>query len=551
MKKSVVRWCLGAFAGLLAFVPGLHAQAQSGDPAPAVVVTLGPADSLLKDIGYLTKAAGQPQAGGILQIMAGQYLAPMDTQRPTGMYLSMDTGMPVPVVFMPVKDFDGFVSMISEQMGSDPETDGDYTLIPMNSGEDLYLIHSGDWTYASNTADGLENLPNDPTTLLAGTESYDVAVRVFGQNIPEDMKAMAMGAMREGFEEMLNSMPPEQAEIQREMNSRNIENLEQMVEQLDELTIGLNIDQDAKEVHLDFVVTGTDGSSIAESSTRHEEAVSEFLGFINDSAAIDFSSVTLLGEDDIAQLTQTLESAFSTGLAQIENDGSMSGEEIELAKSLLGTLQSALTKTIESGRMDAGVNVTLNDETVAIAGGVHMLETDKIEAAVKQLVEIARQDAPPGTEFNLDALNEDGVNWHEIVIPIGDFNDDAYAIFGDSVSVWLGVAQDKLYFSVGKNADQVVHAAIAASDSAEATDDRTMQADVHVGRIVEFAAGVQDDEPVAGMIADAMEGLDASMSMYGDVIENGSRGRLVIREDLIKALGQLATQLGAGANAQF
>lgn len=551
MKKSVVRWCLGALTALLALVPGSYAQAQSGDQAPAMVVSMGPADQLLKDIGYLTKAAGQPQAGGLLQIMAGQYLAPMDTKRPFGMYVSMDSGMPVPVIFLPVKDFDGFVSMISEQMSSDPEVDGDYTLIPMNSGEDLYLVQNGDWTYASNTADGLANLPNDPMGMLEGIESYDMAVRIFGQNIPEDMKGIALNAMREGFEQTLAAMPPEQAEMQRAMNQQNIDNLEKMVEELDELVVGLNIDQDAKEIHLDFQVTGVDGSTMTESSVRNAEAVSEFLGFISDDAAIDLTAVTLLGEADIEQVLRAVDSAFSSAINQLENDGSMSDDEIELAKKFIGTFESALTATIKTGRMDGGMNVVLNDKTVAIAGGFYMLETDKIENAVKELVGLARQSAPPGTEFNLDALKEDGINWHEIVIPIGDFNDDAYAIFGDSISVWLGVAQDRLYFSVGKNAHAVIDAAIAASESAQGTDGRTMQADIHVGRIVEFAASVQDDEPVAGIIADSMEGLNASFSIYGDVIENGSRGRIVLREDLIKALGQLGSQLGMGGGAQF
>ncbi|MEZ6105190.1 MAG: hypothetical protein R3B96_03540 [Pirellulaceae bacterium] len=83
-----------------------------------MVVTIGPADALLKDIGYLTKTAGQAQAGGFLQIMAGQYLAPMDRERPAGVYMSLDTGMPVRGVPAGRRFLMDFVSMIADQVES-------------------------------------------------------------------------------------------------------------------------------------------------------------------------------------------------------------------------------------------------------------------------------------------------------------------------------------------------------------------------------------------------------------------------------------------------
>ncbi|MCA9106891.1 MAG: hypothetical protein KDA83_15825 [Planctomycetales bacterium] len=543
MKKSVVRWCVGAVAALLALLPASFAQAQSGDPAPALVVTIGPADALLKDIGYLTKTAGQAQAGGFLQIMAGQYLAPMDRERPAGVYMSLDTGMPVPAAFLPVADFDGFVSMIADQVGVDPEIDGDMTIIAMNGGEDLYLIQQGDWTYASNQPDALSNLPNDPMDLIEGLEDYDIAVRVFGQNVPGPMKAMAIDAMRGGFEDALRNLPPEQAEMQREIQGRNLENLANLITELDELTVGLAIDQEAGELRLDMIATALDGSVMAESANNQVGAVSSFLGFLSDNAAVSMNGVSRLGDDQIAQATQSFDSLFSAFVRQMEDEGSMSDEELDIAKGILDTFQSSLEATVESGKMDFGFQMLLDADNASISGGGYFLETDKIEAKVKELVALARQEAPPGVQFNLDVIKENGINWHEIVIPVPDDQDEAYQIFGDSVSIWLGVADEAIYFSAGKNAQEAVLEAIADSESAQQTEGRNFEMNADIGKIVEFA-GTQ--EPSAAMVADMLGDLEPTISLYGDVVENGSRTRLVIREDVIKAIGQITAQFGGG-----
>ena len=90
---------LAAFSTLLGSAPTLFAQNAS---KPAVVISIAKFDKLLGDVGYLTRAAGAPEFGGLVTLMAGPYLQGIDTRRPAGVYLRFNGPMPTGVAFLPV-----------------------------------------------------------------------------------------------------------------------------------------------------------------------------------------------------------------------------------------------------------------------------------------------------------------------------------------------------------------------------------------------------------------------------------------------------------------
>lgn len=550
MKMTVKGWWMATVMAATCWLPVPAAFAQSGDVQPAVVVTIGPADELLKDISYVTKAVGQPQAGGLVQVLAGQYLAPLDTKRSWGAYVALDQGEPQVVSYLPVKDFDGLVGVFAEQMG-EPDVDGEMRIFTAPDGSDVYMTQSGDWAYVSNTEAALGNLPQDPGAWYEGYESYNVAVRVIGTNVPDEMKQFAMGAMREGFEGMLAQLPPDQAELQRATNEAQLEQMEAMIQDLDQMVIGMAIDAAAKEIQLDFQVTGIPGSDLAETMSIQSGVESEFLGFLVKGAAMNMNFAAKVAEADAARTSEMLDQIAEQGLAEMENDDSMNPMELEVATNLVNALIGSLKTTIESGRMDGGAAVVLDKDTTALVAGFHALETQKIEDAVKEVVELAKTDAPPGVEFNLDKKKEGDVNWHEIVIPVPDGNEEATKMFGETLTVWLGVAPEAIYLSAGRNGETILNQAIEGSESAQATENRGAEMNLNLGSIMEFAASVQDD-PQLDSMASAMKGKDATMSIYSDMIDNGSRTRLTIREGFLSAMGEIVNQaMAAAGGAQF
>ena len=83
MKKILMGLSLSLAVVAASLLPSA-AKAQSNEGAPAIVVSMATAKEQLDDFGYLTKAAGQAQIGGLIQLMAGDFLRPLDTQSNNG-----------------------------------------------------------------------------------------------------------------------------------------------------------------------------------------------------------------------------------------------------------------------------------------------------------------------------------------------------------------------------------------------------------------------------------------------------------------------------------
>merc|ERR1712146_718218 len=116
--------------------------------------------------------------------------------------------------------------------------------------------------------------------------------------------------------------------------------------------------------------------------------------------------------------TQMIDSVAEQGLNELSADPNMSPMEKEVATDIMGTLIEVGKATLETWAIDLGMAVVLDDETTAVVGGAHVAQAKKVENAVKTVVGLVKDDAPPGVEFNLDAEKKGGINYHEIVIPV-------------------------------------------------------------------------------------------------------------------------------------
>lgn len=537
MKKILLGLSLSLAAMAASLLPSA-AVAQNSQPA--VVMSMAKPTEQLSDFGYLTKAAGQGQLGGLIQLMAGDFLRPFDTNRSMGAYIMLDDILPTVVAFVPLKDKDALVEVVSEQLG-DPEYDGDFMIFTGPEGDEFYCLPQGEWAFMSNMKESLTGLPKDPSAWTKGLEKYNVAVRVNGQNIPAQMKQFAISAMQEGFDEMLAELDPAQAELQRELNANSFEQMVDLINDMDELVVGMEIDAEDSGIHMDFSFTGIEGSKMAEQVNLLDDAKSRFLGFLVEDAAVNFNSITKIAQADITQLTQMIDQVAEQGLSELDADANMSPMEKEVATDLVNTLVEVGKATLETGTLDLGMAVVLDDQIAAIAGGAQVAEAQKVENAVKTIVGLIRDEAPPGVEFNLDAEKKDGINYHEIVIPIPPFEEELQTVLGEEMVIWLGVAKDALYFSAGKGGRGVMDSAIAESKSATPVDDQYGSGQLDIGKIVEFAAIIQEDPQIDAMAA-SMEGKDTRVLFNSKTIENGAMSRLTIQEGFITAVGETVSQ---------
>ena len=189
---------------------------MSDGTEPVAVITIGSISKLMQDVNYVTGIAGQPQAGGLFQVMAGTFTQGIDTSQPIGILVPMVDGLPEPIAVIPTPNVKTVLKRLEPQTGPVDELD-DGTLVIAVGANTVYIRQSGEWAVAARTRDVLALAPADPTVLFTGMgNAYDLAFRVKMQQIPEDTRNMLIGQMRQGFEQAMAQNPgstsPEMAE---------------------------------------------------------------------------------------------------------------------------------------------------------------------------------------------------------------------------------------------------------------------------------------------------------------------------------------------------
>ena len=106
MKHCLRMVLIPVLALTMALAPLAKArQAAAQDVKPIAVVSLASVDELMQDATYLTKAAGMPEAVGLLQFVVVPFTQGVDTKRPAGAYVTLAGMEPAAVGFIPVSDF--------------------------------------------------------------------------------------------------------------------------------------------------------------------------------------------------------------------------------------------------------------------------------------------------------------------------------------------------------------------------------------------------------------------------------------------------------------
>ena len=99
-------------------------------------------------------------------------------------------------------------------------------------------------------------MPDDPVSLLGGLDKqYDVAIRLSVQNIPEVFRQLAIDQIKMGVEGSLEQSPgesDEQYEQRSKTTQQQLDTLVTTLNELDEVTVGLSIDEAARRTYLDL-----------------------------------------------------------------------------------------------------------------------------------------------------------------------------------------------------------------------------------------------------------------------------------------------------------
>jgi hypothetical protein len=555
VKQILQTCCLGlALVGLLT-APAQVVHAQDGGD-PAVVVALGNLDSQMKDIKYLMNAAGQGGMYGIIEGQSSQMLAGLDRKRPMGAMLWFSEESPEPkwLAFIPVSDLDGVLDTISN-FGVDFEENGDNIEIITPDDETIFVRESAGYALVTDDEEMLGMAPANPAETLASVSpEFNVGARLFVQRIPESLRQMVIDGIESGYREQMDNIGDEDlAELQKHNFEMQMAQIRSMVNETEELTVGLNIDESAKSIHLDMQMIGQDGSELARQASNYASAKpTRFGAMLTDEATMSMGMTGTVAKEDAERMTEMFNQIREMAGKKMEEDEVPEADR-EIATRVLNDVLEVIRETVEAGTMDAGAMAMVNDDGANLVAGLHVVDPARLEESVREVVEAARDKVDGKAEFNLDMATHDGVRLHEIVADVSEEEDFTKLLGSDKLRIYLGVGSDVLYLGVGNDPLPNLKTAISDDGKSSSSENFPMQWNMHLAPILAKVADMQDEEMPRKIAAELAKSGRDRIRFIMKTIDNGFDMKFEAEDGIIQAGAQAAQQMGGmmGPGADF
>jgi len=337
------------------------------------------------------------------------------------------------------------------------------------------------------------------------------------------------------------------------MAKQAVQQMTTLLNELDELLVGWNVDHSSKTMYLDVEVTAQAGTHLAEQLAQIKVGKTQFAGFSSPNAAVQGHWLGVLSDADVAQAKLALAELRKQAVEELDNQN-LPENQAEKATQLLNDVAEILEKTVESRKISGGVLLNLDPSAVTFVVGSTIVDGDKLNDLVKQLVEEIQKNDPEASKMiKLDAENYEGVRLHAFNIPAPD--ESAVPFFGDTLEVVMGISNDKLLVAVGRDAAKTLKDVLSQSKANLDKEMLPVQISISIGQIVKFAASVAEEDDAkaqAAMLANALEKSEGKdhVTFTTKPITNGVRARLEVEEGLLKLIGSMGQMVTPGSQAE-
>jgi len=528
------------------------AVAQSAD-APAAMVSIAPMERLMQDFSYLMRSCGVPQIGGLGSMMAKQYTQGLDASRPAGVMVRLVDSQPVVLAFLPLNNRQQFFSSLA---GASliPDDLGNGMFAFDANGQTIFAKDAGKWLFISQQEDDLGKLPADPQALLGDMPArYDIALNINLQALPKEMRDMAVGQLRTGFErslaEQTNQSAEERAQAE-EVGRMSIQQLERIFSETEKVVIGWNSAASTQKVQLDVGAQFVEGSEMAKQMTSLQSMTSDYTGLLIDGAAMTMRTTSMISESDKAMSKNNLRNAFGLVEKQIDDSDSLPTSAKESLKKFIKGFMSIVDKTIDGGKLDGGGAVSLNDGKVRAVFGGMLADGARIEKEIKDLVaQVGSGGELPSFEFNY-AKHQD-VNLHKVTIPIQSDEPAVQRIFGNQIKLVVGTGEKSFFVSIDPDGDGVIKAALDRIHAAQNVKVIPGEVVLEAAQILSFAQSLVPNPMLDTVTQTVLQAEGKSkVRVLNSMIPRGMMYQISIDEGVLKGIGA-GVQAGQGGGAGF
>jgi len=496
--------------------------ARAAEPEVIAVVAVDGYADLKKQVRWIGTLVGNPALDGFAEsfiMMATQFkgLAGLDVDRPAGLVVTADDGVPAVNGFVPVKDLSKLLAALAGVVGPAEKADGGWQLAPPG-GMPLQVVEKDGWAIFS-PAGGSSPLA-DPSAVLASlVKSFTLAAEFFPSRMPEGLREL----LKKGIQQAADAAAAQGQQIDRGMLVAALDNLKTT----ESLALGFNIDMDKKRVYVESRTVMLPGSMAAELWDGIGKAEST----VGAGPAGDGKPLAVRGHHAQA-VPENLRAALELGLTQAMPDA----DADPLAKASFGIVRDLLAAMLDAGGIDAGVSIDTSGSTddrplPAFTIGMRVKDGAALEASLKERLGKAG-DLPPGVKVAFDSGKEGAANLHTITVDLAGLPNAEK--LGGAVELTLAVTPTYAFLISGDDVPKRVAAALAASGKPNAAVKPLTGIDLSLPALLGYAAkmakifspGDPQNEQLAAVAQIAGDKADALVQLLVRPIERGVAIRL-------------------------
>jgi hypothetical protein len=529
-----------ATLGVVIGSPWLALGQSSSANDPAVVIAVKNISAQLDDIKYLGEKAGFGDEVAMLPFMVRGMMPGIDMRKPAGVAVWFEGEDPVALAMVPVSDIEQLWEHLFN-LGVNVDEDGNFYHVETPLADIVVRVQNG-YAFVSDSKSNLTTLPDNPDGLLGKIgQDYMLGAKVFVQRIPEGLREMAIAQMQQGFEQALEEMDDGSlGDLQREANEIQINQLIEMVENSDTLELGLGVQRASNHLVFDFSFTGLPESKMAQQAAATSGKTSKFTRFLMDSAAMNMNGFGVILEDDQRTLKAMLANLRQTAMSEVE-DGNMNRDEVALVKDLLSDMFELINGTVESGYMDFGGTVMLDEQGANLVAGGALANPATFDRMVAKFSEMAKTQ----NEVAIDVrdANVAGVALKQMIVTLpADVDQELIDMVGDKITILMGRQGEAAFVAAGSDPVSAFEAVMQNSASA---GDSTVQYNIRVLPILKFAARNPDVAAMLGPVMARFTSQNDRISLHQRMIPLGVSVQGRMDADLLQLIGD-AAQMSQG-----
>ena len=428
---------------------------------PLATVTFASADRFINEARYIFDAAGNPEAFKIVEdFLSGTLndLEGFNRDKPFGIMAYL------PVAFPPLPEFIAFVPVDSIEAATKliekapvvirkDDAEGRYEVIGPNRTFPVLMRDGYAFMPLGNDppAEALDrDLPNPAQLVASQAQQFDVSVCLDIASIPAASRTLLMGVITSGISTTLQQRdgePEGSYRIRRIEGERTLEALNQMINECQKITFGMDVVQDEHAVNMDMVIDAIAGTKFFEEIFQSTSRPSYFIPLLDDDAAVSASMSSILAERDKEAYIEMMNGVKLevTRLIEENNLGATPDEN-----SPIGLALSAVQKSLEDGHVDTFAQFYKDSSgKLAIVGAMRLQEGDAMAAgfldALTRLQNV--DDIKKAGELQMGAGEHLGITFHRLTFSAQP--SEAVAVFGRQIGLNIGIGSTAIWGVLG------------------------------------------------------------------------------------------------------